>query len=112
MVAKVYGGLEGRRDTGHDFLHALNHLLLHHGAEGAHGTHHASVFGYDVHGLQISGVNGGYGDHGRFGRSEEHTSELQSLMRISYAVLWLKKKKQIRTKIVLQYRYKSQTTKP
>src|SRR3546814_7006566 len=30
-------------------------------------------------------------------RSEEHTSELQSLMRISYAVLCLKKKKQIYT---------------
>src|SRR3546814_1356355 len=30
----------------------------------------------------------------RFGRSEEHTSELQSLMRISYAVFCLKKKKQ------------------
>src|SRR3546814_8211529 len=29
--------------------------------------------------------------HGR-GRSEEHTSELQSLMRISYAVFCLKKK--------------------
>src|SRR3546814_6787863 len=29
------------------------------------------------------------------GRSEEHTSELQSLMRISYAVFCLKKKKQI-----------------
>src|SRR3546814_4246337 len=28
-----------------------------------------------------------------FARSEEHTSELQSLMRISYAVLCLKKKK-------------------
>src|SRR3546814_2302410 len=28
-----------------------------------------------------------------FGRSEEHTSELQSLMRISYAVFCLKKKK-------------------
>src|SRR3546814_7392688 len=28
-----------------------------------------------------------------FGRSEEHTSELQSLMRISYAVFGLKKKK-------------------
>src|SRR3546814_5592524 len=28
----------------------------------------------------------------RVGRSEEHTSELQSLMRISYAVLCLKKK--------------------
>src|SRR3546814_8463055 len=27
-------------------------------------------------------------------RSEEHTSELQSLMRISYAVFYLKKKKQ------------------
>src|SRR3546814_8598678 len=30
----------------------------------------------------------------RAGRSEEHTSELQSLMRISYAVFCLKKKKQ------------------
>src|SRR3546814_9391035 len=29
---------------------------------------------------------------GAFGRSEEHTSELQSLMRISYAVFCLKKK--------------------
>src|SRR3546814_5744728 len=29
---------------------------------------------------------------GRFERSEEHTSELQSLMRISYAVFCLKKK--------------------
>src|SRR3546814_4749446 len=29
---------------------------------------------------------------GPFGRSEEHTSELQSLMRISYAVFCLKKK--------------------
>src|SRR3546814_4075970 len=35
------------------------------------------------------------GDHGRVERrSEEHTSELQSLMRISYAVFCLKKKKQ------------------
>src|SRR3546814_5585744 len=37
------------------------------------------------------------GDRGRdvdrTGRSEEHTSELQSLMRISYAVFCLKKKK-------------------
>src|SRR3546814_10697431 len=30
---------------------------------------------------------------GHFGRSEEHTSELQSLMRISYAVFSLTKKK-------------------
>src|SRR3546814_1522245 len=31
----------------------------------------------------------------RYGRSEEHTSELQSLMRISYAVFCLKKKKKL-----------------
>src|SRR3546814_4804571 len=40
---------------------------------------------------------------GRLGRiarrSEEHTSELQSLMRISYAVFCLKKKKNHRTQI-------------
>src|SRR3546814_5260744 len=35
---------------------------------------------------------------GRSGRSEEHTSELQSLMRTSYAVLCLKKKKKRRSK--------------
>src|SRR3546814_5619658 len=32
-------------------------------------------------------------------RSEEHTSELQSLMRISYAVFCLKKKKRTKTKL-------------
>src|SRR3546814_7091279 len=32
--------------------------------------------------------------HQRLGRSEEHTSELQSLMRSSYAVFCLKKKNQ------------------
>src|SRR3546814_6797024 len=37
------------------------------------------------------------GDVGYIIRSEEHTSELQSLMRISYAVFCLKKKKQTRT---------------
>src|SRR3546814_8487429 len=40
----------------------------------------------DVVEMRIS--NGGF-----HGRSEEHTSELQSLMRISYAVFCLKKKK-------------------
>src|SRR3546814_5805955 len=34
------------------------------------------------------------GQHAAVLRSEEHTSELQSLMRISYAVLCLKKKNQ------------------
>src|SRR3546814_1969511 len=37
----------------------------------------------------------------RLKRSEEHTSELQSLMRISYAVFCLKKKTQLKNK---QYR--------
>src|SRR3546814_4997645 len=34
-------------------------------------------------------------------RSEEHTSELQSLMRISYAVFCLKKKKQTRNNTII-----------
>src|SRR3546814_5266477 len=43
---------------------------------------------------------------GRTQRSEEHTSELQSLMRISYAVFCLKKKKNKKrryTKLCLQH---------
>src|SRR3546814_9048360 len=35
-------------------------------------------------------------------RSEEHTSELQSLMRISYAVFCLKKKNKIQTPHIIQ----------
>src|SRR3546814_5121032 len=39
------------------------------------------------------------------GRSEEHTSELQSLMRISYAVFCMKKKKcSDRTQLIKQHR--------
>src|SRR3546814_6500684 len=45
-------------------------------------------------------------------RSEEHTSELQSLMRISYAVFCLKKKKQPKTRpdatLDQQVRHKTQ----
>src|SRR3546814_9990824 len=37
---------------------------------------------------------------GWFGRSEEHTSELQSLMRISYAVFCLKKKNEMRNHVI------------
>src|SRR3546814_2181323 len=40
-----------------------------------------------------AGGEAGVGMPGIPGRSEEHTSELQSLMRISYAVFCLKKKK-------------------
>src|SRR3546814_8982515 len=40
-------------------------------------------------------------------RSEEHTSELQSLMRISYAVFCLKKKNNI---IIISQKYTTTTT--
>src|SRR3546814_5203023 len=43
--------------------------------------------------VEIHWHEGAREDWFKFGRSEEHTSELQSLMRISYAVLCLKKKK-------------------
>src|SRR3546814_6480700 len=47
-----------------------------------------------VHRVPGPGAPGGRGP-----RSEEHTSELQSLMRISYAVFCLKKKKKITIKV-------------
>src|SRR3546814_3427807 len=53
------------------------------GEPGVSSTAQATVVGLD----EAAGVTGG--DL----RSEEHTSELQSLMRISYAVFCLKKKK-------------------
>src|SRR3546814_1913274 len=63
------------------------------------------MYGWDVHGKTLGIL--GYGRIGQaleqraalgfnmpvlYHRSEEHTSELQSLMRISYAVFCLKKK--------------------
>src|SRR3546814_10622911 len=49
------------------------------------------------------GSGNGRGNRGRRpARSEEHTSELQSLMRISYAVFCLKKKKKKKANIVEQ----------
>src|SRR3546814_4807043 len=50
----------------------------------------ADFFAKVTEGLDAAGV--GWTRHARL-RSEEHTSELQSLMRISYAVFCLKKKK-------------------
>src|SRR3546814_6916650 len=44
--------------------------------------------------LRLFGHRGGIAAFDRGLRSEEHTSELQSLMRISYAVFCLKKKNQ------------------
>src|SRR3546814_4422114 len=54
------------------------------------------VMGAAVVGAGIAGD--GAGQRLGAGRSEEHTSELQSLMRISYAVFCLKKKKKKKNK--------------
>src|SRR3546814_5611129 len=48
------------------------------------------------------GKKAGRGFYDWAGRSEEHTSELQSLMRISYAVFCLKKKKINNNQHILQ----------
>src|SRR3546814_10763915 len=52
-----------------------------------------TLFRHDPPGLREPADQLFGGTLGRAGRSEEHTSELQSLMRISYAVFCLKKKK-------------------
>src|SRR3546814_7825954 len=61
-----------------------------HGHRGAHG-HPVYVVAALDHVLAQGASRRG---HQYVVRSEEHTSELQSLMRISYAVFCLKKKKQ------------------
>src|SRR3546814_2905596 len=63
------------------------------GDEGGEGGIAALAFEVADHhvGARGAGAVGGDGGADRL-RSEEHTSELQSLMRISYAVFCLKKK--------------------
>src|SRR3546814_4772057 len=57
-------------------------------------------------GAEHTGENMIHGNEKAAFRSEEHTSELQSLMRISYAVFCLKKKKQTETQINKHIRLK------
>src|SRR3546814_9469719 len=69
--------------------------------------------------LQFEGKAAGdakFGDRGGIegkdhGRSEEHTSELQSLMRISYAVFCLKKKKTTHKKKAITRNYSNYNKK-
>src|SRR3546814_6469840 len=72
-----------------------------HGSAGAEGTRKNVALGNGAlseRGLKIAEVvKAVAGEMGKAPRSEEHTSELQSLMRISYAVFCLKKKKQKNT---------------
>src|SRR3546814_2964923 len=55
-------------------------------------SQHATSNAVDVAGFVLADGRRIMLDGGWHGRSEEHTSELQSLMRISYAVFCLKKK--------------------
>src|SRR3546814_4500684 len=55
---------------------------------GWHPHHKVASSGSDATNVVVSQAGGELRVH--WGRSEEHTSELQSLMRISYAVLCLK----------------------
>src|SRR3546814_6977494 len=75
---------------GHELHAAVEKLLL--GSEHIKDITRAdAILGADAFKGELIGSDCGFGrlDHGR---SEEHTSELQSLMRISYAVFCLKKK--------------------
>src|SRR3546814_7748912 len=54
--------------------------------------------GGNIHIAATNDPDHGFIEHAGRGRSEEHTSELQSLMRISYAVFCLKKQNKTHTK--------------
>src|SRR3546814_5037273 len=84
-----------RTDTLFPYTTLFRSLLVDDGQGRQIGNAHAQAAA-DAGDLQGQMVSGGR-RHPPHGRSEEHTSELQSLMRISYAVFCLKKKKETYT---------------
>src|SRR3546814_10008453 len=75
--------------------------------DGPNGVKQAAIFKMESHNHPsyiepYQGAATGVGGILRDVRSEEHTSELKSLMRISYAVFCLKKKTHENTKIRVQ----------
>src|SRR3546814_8752371 len=83
-VCDLFGAAQAtdQRHRSHVHRDRLTHVR-----DGAIDHRHVDGAGqYGVDGHAVAGVLAG--------RSEEHTSELQSLMRISYAVFCLKKKTQ------------------
>src|SRR3546814_5061748 len=74
----------GRRPDGHDPHRAFSSMMS---SGSVAGTARAGKRRRTIHDIATS-----LAPWSRHGRSEEHTSELQSLMRISYAVFCLKKK--------------------
>src|SRR3546814_3815147 len=79
----------------HGDTHHLNEALFHSNRidEVVHAACDIARRFLPAEGPPRSMVAAGHSLGGNFVRSEEHTSELQSLMRISYAVFCLKKKK-------------------
>src|SRR3546814_5815661 len=84
QAIQILGGYGYTRDYPVEQYYRDNRLNPIH--EGTHG-----IQGIDLLGRKML-MPGGAGARLLFERSEEHTSELQSLMRISYAVFCLKKK--------------------
>src|SRR3546814_5241134 len=94
----------GSRQRVEAFEHATDGVVRY--ARAAIGNIDAHATGFPLHRdvdhaatrREVDGIVEQVGDRlpqqERIARSEEHTSELQSLMRISYAVFCLKKKKQ------------------
>src|SRR3546814_20647617 len=87
----------------HRDLHVLTHSCPTRRSSDLHdafdGRQQAAVVDFAVE-LSHLGLGGAYGCLQCADRSEEHTSELQSLMRISYAVFCLKKKKQVNVQVL------------
>src|SRR3546814_6657195 len=77
------------------FIEAERHAVERADAGGVEIVHHARGFGFQQHAAiaQMRDHELAHVGARRRKRSEEHTSELQSLMRISYAVFCLKKQK-------------------
>src|SRR3546814_3978626 len=94
LVAELDGGRA--LVAGEALLAPRAELLL--GGGGALGEHDEGLDG-------LAPALVGHADHRR---SEEHTSELQSLMRISYAVFCLKKKTKTKSLTYLTYYYSQQ----
>src|SRR3546814_1318133 len=69
-------------------------------AQGNQSNRNRGRYGQDFSAPPKQGENESRADYNQR-RSEEHTSELQSLMRISYAVFCLKKKINIHTPAIL-----------
>src|SRR3546814_1895676 len=84
------------RFAGHPLLGAADYKLVHHAKNGRSVYSFCMCPGGTV--VAATSEAGRVVTNGMSQRSEEHTSELQSLMRISYAVFCLKKKNSNQTR--------------